>query len=151
MPPRNAGTSIGATSARALSKSAPAFPFDEDPGAGLAASIPALIRASMRTARRRPSKRPASIRRFLSKRTEADFQAWRDQQDWTARKYALWDAGKRLPPNEWEPRNPCSRTDGQHRHSAQEPGRFISNTEAAASDRNLIKADACRVEIRSAN
>jgi hypothetical protein len=31
---------------------------------------------------------------FLSKRTEADFQAWRDQRDWTARKYALWDAGK---------------------------------------------------------
>jgi hypothetical protein len=30
---------------------------------------------------------------FLSKRTEADFQAWRDQRDWTARKYALWDAG----------------------------------------------------------
>ena len=25
---------------------------------------------------------------FLSKRTEADFQAWRDQRDWTARKYA---------------------------------------------------------------
>jgi len=33
---------------------------------------------------------------FLSKRTEADFQAWRDQRDWTARKYALWDAGKKL-------------------------------------------------------
>ena len=45
---------------------------------------------------------------FLSKRTDADFQAWRDQRDWTARKYALWDAGKRLPPNEWEPGKPCS-------------------------------------------
>ena len=33
---------------------------------------------------------------FLSKRTEADFQAWRDHRDWTARKYALWDAGKKL-------------------------------------------------------
>jgi hypothetical protein len=32
---------------------------------------------------------------FLSKRTEADFQAWRHQRDWTARKYALWDAGKK--------------------------------------------------------
>jgi broad specificity phosphatase PhoE len=31
---------------------------------------------------------------FLSKRTESDFQAWRDQRDWTARKYALWDTGK---------------------------------------------------------
>ena len=33
---------------------------------------------------------------FLSKRTEADFRKWRDQRDWTARKYALWDAGKKL-------------------------------------------------------
>jgi len=32
---------------------------------------------------------------FLSKRAEADFQAWRDQQEWTARKYAAWDAGKK--------------------------------------------------------
>jgi hypothetical protein len=31
---------------------------------------------------------------FLSKRTEADFQAWRHDRDRTARKYALWDAGK---------------------------------------------------------
>jgi hypothetical protein len=36
------------------------------------------------------------MRVFLSNRTEADFKAWRDQRDWTARKYALWDAGKRL-------------------------------------------------------
>jgi hypothetical protein len=35
---------------------------------------------------------------FLSNRTEADFQKWRDQRDWPARKYALWDAGKRLEP-----------------------------------------------------
>src|SRR5712675_442795 len=40
---------------------------------------------------------------FLSKRTEADFQAWRDQRDWTARKYALWDAGEKLPSQK-----PCS-------------------------------------------
>jgi hypothetical protein len=44
---------------------------------------------------------------FLSKQTEADFQAWRDQRDRTERKYALWDAGKRLPPNEWAPGKPC--------------------------------------------
>jgi hypothetical protein len=44
---------------------------------------------------------------FLSNRTEADFQAWRDERDWTARKYALWDAGNRLPANEWEPGKPC--------------------------------------------
>jgi hypothetical protein len=45
---------------------------------------------------------------FLSNRTEPDFQQWRDQRDFTARKYALWDAGQRLPPNEWEPGKPCS-------------------------------------------
>ena len=43
---------------------------------------------------------------FLSKRTEADFQAWRDARDWTARKYALWDAGKRLPPMSGNRANP---------------------------------------------
>jgi hypothetical protein len=34
---------------------------------------------------------------YLPKRTEADFQAWRDQQAWTARKYAMWERGERLP------------------------------------------------------
>jgi hypothetical protein len=34
---------------------------------------------------------------FLSKRTEADFQAWRDARDWTARKYAMWKKGERMP------------------------------------------------------
>jgi hypothetical protein len=46
---------------------------------------------------------------FLSNRTEADFQAWRDQRDWTARKYALWDAGKRLEPPSHGPGKPCSK------------------------------------------
>jgi hypothetical protein len=39
----------------------------------------------------------AAWRVFLSKRTEVDFQEWRDQRDWTARKYAIWKAGERLP------------------------------------------------------
>jgi hypothetical protein len=34
---------------------------------------------------------------LLSRRTEADFQAWRDARDWTARKYAMWERGERLP------------------------------------------------------
>jgi hypothetical protein len=46
---------------------------------------------------------------LLSNRTEADFQAWRDDRDWTARKYALWDAGKRLDPPSYGPGKPCSR------------------------------------------
>ena len=46
---------------------------------------------------------------FLSNRTEADFQEWRDQRDWTVRKYALWDAGKKLEPPSYGPGKPCSR------------------------------------------
>ena len=34
---------------------------------------------------------------FFSKRTEADFQAWREQRDWTEQKYAMWERGERLP------------------------------------------------------
>src|ERR1700682_3759188 len=32
----------------------------------------------------------AAWRVFSAKRTEVDFQAWRDQRDWTARKHAMW-------------------------------------------------------------
>jgi hypothetical protein len=46
---------------------------------------------------------------FLSNRPEADFQAWRDQRDWTARKYALWDAGRRLEPPSHGSGKPASR------------------------------------------
>ncbi len=35
--------------------------------------------------------------RFRAKRTEADFEAWRHQRDWTARKYAMWERDERLP------------------------------------------------------
>jgi len=33
---------------------------------------------------------------FFAGRTEADFREWRDQQDWTERKYAAWAAGERV-------------------------------------------------------
>jgi hypothetical protein len=39
----------------------------------------------------------AAWRIFLAKRTEADFQAWRDQQEWTEQKYPMWKRGERLP------------------------------------------------------
>lgn len=29
---------------------------------------------------------------FLSKRTDADFEAWREERDWTSRKYAAWES-----------------------------------------------------------
>lgn len=33
---------------------------------------------------------------FLSKRTEDDFEAWRQERDWTARKYAAWERGEKV-------------------------------------------------------
>jgi hypothetical protein len=41
-------------------------------------------------------------RAFLSKRTEADFQEWRDARDWTAEKYRRFDRGERMP-HDWKP------------------------------------------------
>jgi hypothetical protein len=34
---------------------------------------------------------------FAANRTESDYQAWRDQRDWTARKYAAIDRGEKVP------------------------------------------------------
>jgi hypothetical protein len=44
----------------------------------------------------------AAWRVFLANRTEADFQAWRDQQAWTAEKYRRFDRGERMP-HDWRP------------------------------------------------
>ncbi len=34
---------------------------------------------------------------FATSRTPDDFEEWRDQRDWTARKYALRDRGEQVP------------------------------------------------------
>jgi hypothetical protein len=39
-------------------------------------------------------------REFSSKKTEADYQAWRDYRDLIARKYASWARGERPPASE---------------------------------------------------
>jgi hypothetical protein len=39
---------------------------------------------------------------FSARRTKADYQAWRDQQDWTAGKYRRFARGERMPPD-WRP------------------------------------------------
>jgi hypothetical protein len=44
----------------------------------------------------------AAWRIFLAKRTAADFQAWRDQHDWTGEKYRRFERGERMPPD-WRP------------------------------------------------
>ncbi len=38
----------------------------------------------------------AAWRVFSASRTETDYQAWRDQRDWTESKYAMWDRGERF-------------------------------------------------------
>jgi hypothetical protein len=44
---------------------------------------------------------------FLSSRTEADFQAWRDQREWTTEKCRRFDRGERMPPD-WKPQRRAS-------------------------------------------
>jgi hypothetical protein len=39
----------------------------------------------------------AAWRVFRAKRTEADFQAWRDDRDQTKWKYVIWAKGERMP------------------------------------------------------
>lgn len=39
----------------------------------------------------------AAWQRILPTLTEASFQEWRDQRDWTVRRYAMWARGERLP------------------------------------------------------
>jgi len=39
----------------------------------------------------------AAWRDYLPKRTEAHFEAWRRQRDWTAEKYRRFDRGERMP------------------------------------------------------
>jgi hypothetical protein len=36
---------------------------------------------------------------FLANRTDADFQEWRGQWDFTAEKYRRFDRGERMPPD----------------------------------------------------
>jgi hypothetical protein len=39
---------------------------------------------------------------FSARRTEADYQAWRDQEAWTAEKYRRIDRGERMA-HDWRP------------------------------------------------
>jgi hypothetical protein len=45
----------------------------------------------------------AAWRMLLPKLIEADFQAWRDQEAWTAEKYRRFDRGEWMPHN-WRAR-----------------------------------------------
>jgi hypothetical protein len=107
MPARNAGTSITATSTPERSRSALAFRTTRTRGSGSHPGEHESGTAATFDEARADFEQAWQV--FLSKRTEADFRAWRDQRDWTARKYALWDAGKKLEPPSYGPGKPCSR------------------------------------------
>ena len=65
----------------------------------------ARIRGNAHKARQRRLSRArtefeSAWRIFLAKRTETDFQTWRDQQAWTAEKYRRFNRGERMP-HDW--------------------------------------------------
>ena len=100
--PKHARTSITAMCRSVRLQSVSASRTTRIRGAGIAASIRPRIRANIRAVPPPRLTRPAPISKlpgacFLSNRTEADFQAWRDARDWTAWKYAMWERGERLP------------------------------------------------------
>jgi hypothetical protein len=88
---------------------------------GSLASLRSRIWAGGRTAQQ-PSFEAArsafetAWRVFLSKRTEADFQEWSHQRDWTAEKYRRFDRGQRIP-HDWRAtgwlRRPMSFPEGE--------------------------------------
>jgi hypothetical protein len=121
-PPTNAGTSILVTSTPTRSRSAAAFPSTRILGDGLAASIPASHPGEHQngtgpTFERARADFEDGWTVFLSNRTEADFQAWRDERDWTARKYAMWERGEKMPTQKPSSlmRCPCGETFDSHR------------------------------------
>jgi len=102
-PKTSVGTSIAATSASARSPSVSASRLGKTLGAGLVASIRAVIRGrethgTAATFDQARVEFEEAWRVFLSNRTESDFQEWRAEQAFTAWKYRMWDtAGYRLP------------------------------------------------------
>jgi len=76
------------------------IPYDEDPWGWSCGSIQARIPGNALTAAptfdQARADFEAAWQAFLSKRTKADFQAWRHARDW-AQKYAMWARGEKLP------------------------------------------------------
>jgi hypothetical protein len=84
----------------APSRAASATPVRVKAGSGNAGSIPAPNPGEQRSGTALTfdqARADFPWRAFSARRTEADYQAWRDQHDWTARKYAMWERGERFP------------------------------------------------------
>jgi len=83
----------------ARSRCAPAILGTRRHGNGAAGSIRAAILAGAGLESLRPSPSRAAFeaawRDYLPNCTDADFTEYRRQRDWTAWKYAMWDAARR--------------------------------------------------------
>ena len=109
-----AGTSIAVTCASGTIARRIGKPFDTDPWEWTCRFYPGsnpreCTSDTSETFDQARSEFEAAWAVFLSKRAETDFQEWRDERDWTERKYALWDAGTRLEQPSYGPGKPCSR------------------------------------------
>jgi hypothetical protein len=98
------------------------IPYDEDPWGWACGFYPGChpgecTNGTVATFDQARADFEAAWRVFLSKRTEADFQAWRDQRDWTERKYAMWERGERMPSQKPSSmmRCPCGEVFDSHR------------------------------------
>ena len=78
------------------------IPHDEDPWGWNCGFYPGSeprehLSGTAKTFKKARADFKAAWRVFSAKRTEADYEAWRDQRDQTAWKYAMWDAGLKMP------------------------------------------------------
>jgi len=75
---------------------------------------------------------------FLAKRTQADFQAWRDQQAWTVEKDRRFDRHERRPPD-WKPQSPGT---GKAVRRSYSSGRYVRSETRGRHSVNFLP-DAC--------
>ena len=100
MPERNADTFSMVTSGSARFPSVSAFRTISPGGVGPVDSTRAVIPGTggaAATLDQAKADFEAAWLVFLAKRTEVDFQEWRDQQEWTERKYDMRKRGERSP------------------------------------------------------
>jgi hypothetical protein len=64
-------------------------------------------------------------RLFSANGTKTDFDAWRDQRDWTERKYAMWERGEKLPSQTPTSMMSCP---GGERFDSHDPGRQLHSS-----------------------
>jgi hypothetical protein len=76
----------------------------------------------------------AAWREFLSRRTEADFETWRAQRDWTERKYAMWQASERMPSQKPSSKMTCRCGQVFDSHRLEDTRVHVPHISAAASE-----------------